>query len=149
MSRQANKPTIRQADKPTSQRDDCLAPRSCWLCRHCTPFVPCWGEGASFSSQHASRRVLYSAEEDGYIPGWGRKIWLLLLLLWQCQVRLSRSRFCTPQKYCLVWAEPKTIATSNILYLWKLIKYYFTIKPLHFNYTNKKPLIRAFQRYLG
>ncbi len=49
----------------------------------------------------------------------------------------------------IVWAEPKTIATSNILYLWKLIKYYFTLEPLHFYYTNRKPLIRAFQRYLG
>jgi hypothetical protein len=51
--------------------------------------------------------------------------------------------------YCLVWAEPKTIATSNILHLWKLIKYCFTVKPLHFYYINRKPLIRAFQRYLG
>ncbi len=52
-------------------------------------------------------------------------------------------------RYRLVWAEPKTIATSDILYLWKLIKYYFTEKPLHFYYTNRKPLLRAFQRYLG
>ncbi len=52
--------------------------------------------------------------------------------------------------YCLIWAEPKTIATSNILYLWKLIlKYYFTVKLLNFYYINEKPLIRAFQRYLG
>jgi hypothetical protein len=34
----------------------------------------CWGEGISFSSQHASRRVLCFAKEDGYIPGWGRKM---------------------------------------------------------------------------
>jgi hypothetical protein len=34
----------------------------------------CWGEGTSFSSQHASRRVLHFAKEDGYIPGWGRKM---------------------------------------------------------------------------
>jgi hypothetical protein len=34
----------------------------------------CWEEGTSFSSQHALRRVLCLAKEDWYIPGWGRKM---------------------------------------------------------------------------
>ncbi len=29
-------------------------------------------------------------------------------------------RYCNSLWYCLVWAEPKTIATSNILYLQQL-----------------------------
>ncbi len=74
MSQRANKPTSQQANKPTSRQANCLAPRLLWLCRHCTPFVLCWGEGISFSSQHASRRVLCLAKVDGYIPGWGRKM---------------------------------------------------------------------------
>jgi hypothetical protein len=41
---------------------------------HCTPFVLCWGEGTSFSSKHALRRVLCLAKEDRYIPGWCRKM---------------------------------------------------------------------------
>ncbi len=33
--------------------------------------------------------------------------------------------------------------------LWKFMKYNFTMKPLHFYYTNRKPLMRDFQWYLG
>ncbi len=64
----------------------------------------------------------------------------------------KKKNYLCRNQYCLVWAEPKTIPTSDILYLWKLIKYYFTIKSLlfmHFYYTNRKLLIRAFQWYLG
>jgi hypothetical protein len=65
-----------------SRRANCSAPRLLRLYRHRTPFVLCWGEGASLSSQHASRRVLRFAKEDGYIPGWGRKM-VVVMLLWQ------------------------------------------------------------------
>ncbi len=44
--------------------------------------------------------------------------------------------------YGLVWAEPKTVATSNIFYLWKFIKVFFTVEPLHFYCNIRKPLIR-------
>ncbi len=70
----ANKLMSRQADEQTSRRDNDSAPRSCQLCWHRTPFVPCWEDGSSSSSQHASRRVLQLAKEDGYIPDWGRKM---------------------------------------------------------------------------
>jgi hypothetical protein len=46
--------------------------------------------------------------------------------------------------YRLVWAEPKTIATSAILYLIKLVSYHFTLKPPCFYDTNRKSLKRAF-----
>jgi hypothetical protein len=46
--------------------------------------------------------------------------------------------------YHLVWAEPKTYATSAILYLIKLVSYHFTIKPSCYYDTNKKLLKRAF-----
>ncbi len=71
-SRRANEPMSRRANKPTSQRANYSAPRLLRLHRHRTSFVLCWGEGTSFSSQHASRRVLRLAKEDRYIPGWGR-----------------------------------------------------------------------------
>ncbi len=64
------------------------------------------------------------------------------------KIPIAKKLLVTPW-YRLVWAKPKTIASSNILYLQKLIKYYFTMEPLRFCYTNRKPLIRAFQRYLG
>jgi hypothetical protein len=46
--------------------------------------------------------------------------------------------------YRLVRAEPKTIATSAILYLIKLVLYHFTVKPPCFYGINKKLLKRAF-----
>jgi hypothetical protein len=46
--------------------------------------------------------------------------------------------------YCLVWAEPNTIATSAILYLIKFLSYHFTVKPPCFYGTNRKLLKRAF-----
>ncbi len=46
--------------------------------------------------------------------------------------------------YRLVWAEPKTIATSAILYLIKFVLYHFPVKPPCFYGTNRKPLKRAF-----
>ncbi len=58
MSQRAGEPTSRWANKPTSRWANCLAPWFHRLHRHCTPFVPCWGEGTSSSSQHSSRRVL-------------------------------------------------------------------------------------------
>jgi hypothetical protein len=61
--RQPNEPTSQQPNDPTSQREDCSATWSCWLHWHLTPFVPCWGEGSSSSSQHASRRVLCLAND--------------------------------------------------------------------------------------
>jgi hypothetical protein len=84
--RSANEPTSqqannKQADKPTSQRADCSATLSHQLCRHRTPFVPCWGERTLFSSQHALRRVLCLAEEDGYIPGWVRKMVVIVVVV--------------------------------------------------------------------
>ncbi len=65
-----------------------------------------------------------------------------------CLGHLSKDVTCkiaVPVKnYCLVWAEPKTIATSAILYLTKLVSYHFTVKPPCFYDTNRKPLKRAF-----
>ncbi len=46
--------------------------------------------------------------------------------------------------YRLVWAEPKTIATSAIFYLIKFLLYHFTIEPPCFDGTNRKLLKRAF-----
>jgi hypothetical protein len=43
-------------------------------------------------------------------------------------------------RYRLVWAEPKTHATSAILYLIKLVSYHFTMEPPCFYDTNRKPL---------
>jgi hypothetical protein len=48
------------------------------------------------------------------------------------------------QLYRLVWAEPKTIATSAILYLIKLVSYHFILELPCFYDTNRKPLKRAF-----
>jgi hypothetical protein len=48
------------------------------------------------------------------------------------------------QRYRLVWAEPKTIATSAVLYLIKLVSYHFTLKLPCFCDTKRKPLKRAF-----
>jgi hypothetical protein len=52
-------------------------------------------------------------------------------------------------RYRLVWAQPKTHATSAILYLIKLVSYDFTLKPPCFYDNNEKPLERAFLQYLG
>jgi hypothetical protein len=57
------KNVIIQTNEQTSQQADDLAPWSCWLHLHRTPFIPCWGDRSSSSSQHASRRVLPSADE--------------------------------------------------------------------------------------
>ncbi len=46
--------------------------------------------------------------------------------------------------YRLVWAEPKTIATSAILYLIKLVSYHFTVESPCFYDTNRELLKRAF-----
>ena len=46
--------------------------------------------------------------------------------------------------YGLFWAEPKTIATSAILYLIKFVSYHFTVEPPCFYGTNRKLLKRAF-----
>ncbi len=68
---------------------------------------------------------------------------------------LSIHIICTQLKHCLcsaapiglyplIWAEPKTIATSAILYLIKFVSYHFTVKPPCFYGTNRNPLKRAF-----
>jgi hypothetical protein len=46
--------------------------------------------------------------------------------------------------YPLVWAEPKTIANSAILYVIKFVLYHFTVEPPCFYGINRKPLKRAF-----
>ncbi len=41
----------------------------------------------------------------------------------------TSQKLCGPKYYRLVWAEPKTIATSAILYLIKIGTYHFTVEP--------------------
>ncbi len=75
---------IRWADEPMSQWADCLAPRSHQLCRHRTPFIPCWGgEPHSPPSMHWGGCFVWLRRTGTFLAGAGR--WLLLLLLWQCQ----------------------------------------------------------------
>jgi hypothetical protein len=76
----ADELTSRQANKQTSQQANDSASRSRRLHWHRTPFVPCWGEGSSSSSQHVLRRMLCSAKEDRYIPDWGRKMVVVVVV---------------------------------------------------------------------
>ncbi len=105
-----------------SQRANCLAPRLLWFVRHCTPFVLCWGEGTSFSSQHASRWVLHLAKEDGYIPGWGRKMVVVDVvvaagstqqaqLTTQCYTACSTACYTAPYTAC--YSEKKRAQEGN------------------------------------
>jgi hypothetical protein len=63
--------------------------------------------------------------------------WLIRLNL---KVSVIREMNLRESTYRLVWAEPKTIATSTILYLIKFVSYHFTLEPPCFYSTNRKLL---------
>ncbi len=102
MSQQANELTSQLFGSPAS-----LA----LLALYSVCLVLCWGEGTLFSSQHASRRVLWFAKEDGYIPGWGRKMVVVDVvvaagstqqaqLATQCYTACSTACYTAPYTVC-------------------------------------------------
>ncbi len=82
---------------------------------------------------------------NSYVFSIANLFWLVTYEFVVLNLYLKTYKFVVfSRPYPLVWAEPKTIATSTILDLIKFVLYHFTMKTPCFHGTNRKLLKRAF-----